>query len=85
MKTLEIENANISLAAGARTASEEPLVLTDHGRPVSVLLPLENTDIETASLSSNPRFLELIDRSRSRLRNEGGVPSDEVRRQLGLG
>jgi prevent-host-death family protein len=84
MKTLELDDANISLAEGAQRACEEPIVLTDHGRPVAVLLPLENTDIETAYLSSNRRFLELIERSRSRLRSEGGIPSDEVRRRLGL-
>ena len=85
MKTVEVEDADTSLAECARKARNEPVVVTDHGRPIAVLLPLENTDLETASLSSNRRFLELIERSRSRLRQEGGVPSDEVRRQLGLG
>ena len=83
MKTIEMEDANMSLAECARKLSE-PFVVTDHGQPVAVLLPLENTDLETASLSSNPRFLELIERSRSRLSREGGIPSAEVRRRLGL-
>jgi hypothetical protein len=30
------------------SAGEEPLILTAHGKPVAVLLPLENTDLETA-------------------------------------
>jgi antitoxin (DNA-binding transcriptional repressor) of toxin-antitoxin stability system len=85
MKTVELDDANMSLAECARKASEEPFVVTDHGKPVAILLPLENTDLETASLSSNPRFLELIERSRSRRDREGGVPSNEVRRRLGLG
>lgn len=79
-----MDDAQASLAEYARGSRQEPLVVTDHGTPVAVLLPLENVDLETASLSSNPRFLELIERSRSRLSVEGGMPADEVRRRLGL-
>ena len=74
----------MSLADYARKVSEEPFVVTDHGKPVAVLLPLENTDLETASLSSNPRFLELMERSRSRRNREGGIPSADIRRRLRL-
>jgi antitoxin (DNA-binding transcriptional repressor) of toxin-antitoxin stability system len=84
MKTVEIDKATMSLAECAREASQEPLVVTDQGKPVAVLLPLENTDLETASLDSSPRFLKLIEHSRSRMRQEGGIPSAEVRRRLGL-
>lgn len=84
MKTLEIDEATMSLAQCVRETSREPLVVTDHGKPVAVLLPLENTDLETASLNSNPRFLKLIEHSRSRLREEGGISSAEVRRRLSL-
>lgn len=84
MKTVEMDNATMSLADCARAAGQEPLVVTDHGRPVAVLLPLENADLETASLSSDPRFLKLIERSRSRISKEGAISSAEVRWRLGL-
>ncbi|MDP2998296.1 MAG: type II toxin-antitoxin system prevent-host-death family antitoxin [Bryobacterales bacterium] len=84
MKTVEIDKATMSLADCAREVSQEPLVVTDHGKPVAVLLPMENTDLETASLNSNPRFLKLIEHSRSRITQEGGISSAEVRRRLGL-
>ena len=84
MKTVEIDNATMSLADCARQASLEPLVITDHGTPVAVVLPIENTDLETASLNSSPRFLKLIEHSRSRMRQEGGISSAEVRRRLRL-
>ena len=84
MKTVEIDKATMSLADCAREVSQEPLVVTDHGKPVAVLLPMENTDLETASLNSNPRFLKLIEHSRSRMRQEGGISSAEVRRRLSL-
>jgi hypothetical protein len=60
------------------------LVVTEHGKPVAVLLPLVNADLETVSLSSSPRFLELIERSRLRLAEEGAVSPEDVRRQMGI-
>jgi prevent-host-death family protein len=84
MKTVELDEANMSLADSARNAAKEPLIVTDHGTPVAVLLPLDNTDLETASLSSNPDFLRLIERSRSRAKQEGAISTEEVRRRLGL-
>ena len=82
MKIIEMDQATQTLAECARVAGEEPLVVTRQGKPVAVILPLENADLETVALSSNPRFLELIERSRSRLAEEGGLSSEEVRRRL---
>ncbi len=84
MKTVEMDKATKTLGECAREAGTEPLVITQQGKPVAVLLHLENADLETVSLSTNPRFLELIERSRSRLTEEGGLSSEEVRRQLGM-
>jgi antitoxin (DNA-binding transcriptional repressor) of toxin-antitoxin stability system len=83
MKTIELEKATKTLGESAREAGTEPLVVTQSGKPVAILLPLGNADLETVSLSTNPRFLELIERSRSRLAEEGGLSSEGVRRQLG--
>jgi antitoxin (DNA-binding transcriptional repressor) of toxin-antitoxin stability system len=82
LKTVEIHQATKSLADSAREAGTEPLVITEHGKAVAVLLPLENADLETVSLSTDPKFLQLIERSKSRLAEEGGLSSEEVRRQL---
>jgi hypothetical protein len=42
-------------------------------------------DIERVSLSSNPQFLEIIDRSRQQQKAGKVVSSEEVRKKLGLG
>jgi len=84
VKTIEMDKATRPLGECARDAGSEPLVVTEGGKPVAVLLPLENADLETASLSTNAGFLELIERSRSRLSEEDGLSSEEVRQQLGL-
>ena len=72
--------------------SEESVTLTVGGRPVAIIQPLvplvlieaEETDLESVSLSTNPQFLELIERSRQRHKVEGGISSEEMRRRLGL-
>jgi antitoxin (DNA-binding transcriptional repressor) of toxin-antitoxin stability system len=84
MKSVEIDDATQTLAESARAIDGEALVVTEHGKPVAVLLPLGNTDLETVSLSSNAQFLGLIERSRLRLAEEGAQSPDDVRRQLGI-
>jgi antitoxin (DNA-binding transcriptional repressor) of toxin-antitoxin stability system len=82
MKVIERANATASLAEYAAEISKGTVIVTDQGQPVAALVAIENTDLETASLSTNPKFLELIERARSRARTEGGISSEEMRRRL---
>ncbi len=84
MKIVEISEAQATLAEYASGLTEDPVIITNNGQPIAALVTLENVDIETISLSSNPKFLELIERSRSQRRSEGGVSSTEMRHRLGL-
>lgn len=43
---------------------------------------VDGIDLESVSLSSNSVFLDLIERSRARHREEGGVSSEELRRRF---
>ena len=84
MKTLELTEATAPLAEYARDVEREPIVLIVNGKPIAVLLAIEGVDLETMELSNNPKFLALIERSRKRHSEEGGISSDEMRRRLGL-
>lgn len=84
MKTLEMKEASAPLSEYAREVKEEPLILTVGGKPVAALVPLENADLETATLSTHPKFLALIERSRAQQKKEGGIPGTEIRRRLKL-
>ena len=57
MKTLEMSKATAPLADYARDVDKEPVIVTEHGRPVAALMPIENADRETVSLSTNAQFL----------------------------
>ncbi|HZY09995.1 MAG TPA: type II toxin-antitoxin system prevent-host-death family antitoxin [Bacteroidota bacterium] len=84
MKTLEISKATYSLAAYTRKVKREPVVVTRNGKPVAALVSVPNADMETVSLSNNPRFLALIERSRARQYAEGGISPREIRKRLKL-
>jgi len=82
--TLEVAEANEPLATYVEQTKLAPLVLTENGQPVAVIVAIHNADMETVSLSQNPEFLAIIERSRQRQKEDGGLSSDEVRRRLGL-
>lgn len=83
MKVIRIEDAKKSLAEYA-AASKEAVVVTSNGKPIAALMPLEDADMETISLSTNPKFLRIIERSRKRQREEGSISSDQMRRRRGI-
>jgi prevent-host-death family protein len=83
-QVLEIASATEPLAKYVEQTERGPVVLTKKGRPVAVIVGLENTDMESVSLANNPEFLAIIERSRARQQREGGLSSEEVRHQLGL-
>jgi len=84
MKVIEMSNAKATLAEYAKNVVNEPVVVTSDGKPVAALLSIDDIDLETVSLSTNPDFLAIIEHSRARLRAEGGISSQEMRRRLGL-
>ena len=82
MKILDRTKATASLAEYARAVKKEPLILTVRKKPVAALISLENADLETVTLSTHPKFLALIERSRGRRKSEGGITASELRRRL---
>ena len=85
MKTLEVVKATAPLADYAQNLGEEPVILTVDGRPVAALISIEDVDWDTVALSHHPQFMEIIERSRKRHEEEGGISSEEMRRRLGIG
>ncbi len=84
MKMLEMTKATAPLVKYAQDVSKEPLILTANGKPIVVLMSIEDVDWETVTLSTHPQFLALIKQSRERQKAEGGISATELRRRLGL-
>lgn len=84
MRTVDIKKATGSLADYAKGVRKDPVVVTRKGRPLAALMPLKNTDEETATLSTHPGFVALIERARVRHEKEGGMTSVELRKQVAV-
>ena len=84
MKVIEKAKATASLADYTTRVKRNPVIITRKGKPIAALISIENADLETVTLSNNPKFLQLIERSRARQSKEGGISSDEMRRRLGV-
>ncbi len=82
MKTVELDEATGALAKYAQEVAKEPVVVLDHGKPIAALVAIENADLETVSLSSNPKFFAILERSRARHQAEGGISAEEMRRRM---
>jgi hypothetical protein len=65
-----------------RKLFRELVVSVREGGAILRGVPSENADPETTTLSTHPRFIALIERSRARQRAEGGISSAEMRRRL---
>jgi len=84
MKTKTVEISDTTLKELAHLTEAEPIIAMHEGTPAYAIIPLDEFDYETWALSENEDFMAIIERSRERYRQEGGVPLDEVSRQLGL-
>jgi PHD/YefM family antitoxin component YafN of YafNO toxin-antitoxin module len=82
MKVVQKAQATATLAAYREEVGNGPVVVTNQGKTVAVLVSIENADMETVTLSTNRQFLELIERSRVRARTEGGISGEEMRRRF---
>lgn len=85
MKTLKLTEITGSLSDIARKGLREPVFVTKRGKPVIALVPLTKyDDWESVSLSTNPRFLAIIERSTAAHKPGTGISTDEMRRRLRL-
>lgn len=76
MKTVEISEVGSLLEKYDKT--EEPLILTRNGQPVAALFPIEDADLETLSLSMNPKFISIIEKSRKSQEEEGRIFLEDI-------
>ena len=85
MKTLKLTEITGSLSDIARKGLREPVLVTKRGKPVIALMPLTKyDDWESVSLSTNPRFLAIIDRAAAAHKPGTGISTAQMRRRLGL-
>jgi prevent-host-death family protein len=66
MKQLTLEQLSEQLQDCVRSAQKEQILITDNGKPIALLLGLENTDLEQFNLQLSAQFWEMISDRRKR-------------------
>ena len=61
---------------------EETVIVVHKGVALAAFIPPENVDYEAVDLSTNPKFIEILERSRTRYQEEGGISGEEMRRRF---
>jgi prevent-host-death family protein len=84
MKALELSEATASLSDYARKARRETLILTERGKAVAAVVPLDDEDYFSMRLANNPEFAAIIERGRAQYKKKGGISLEEMRRKYGL-
>ncbi len=84
MTRVEFKKASGRLSNYAEKARKDPVIIVKRGKPFAAVVPIRNADEETVALSISRKFLRVIERSRARLRKQGGISADELRRRLGI-
>ncbi len=83
MITIDLSEVS-ALAPHVQPGSHEPIVVTLDGQAVAAVLPASDEEVEDLLLSVNAQFQAILERSQRRFDTEGGMSSEEVRRELGL-
>jgi PHD/YefM family antitoxin component YafN of YafNO toxin-antitoxin module len=76
MRTVEISEI-ASLMENYET-TKLPLILTRNGQPVAALFSVEDVDMETFSISINPKFVRIIEESRKSQKEEGRIFLEDI-------
>ena len=83
MKIAPIAEVKARFSAYLKASTEGPIIVTRHGKPVAVLLSVEDEDeLERLVLAYSPKFRTILDTSRQQIRDTGGLEHEEFWRQV---
>jgi len=74
----ELKNRTSEILRAVREERAE-YVVTYQGRPMAVLLPIDDEDLEDYVLSHHPQLVELRERAREAIRQGEFVTAEELR------
>ncbi len=64
--TIDMTEADHPVTDDIQHSESEPTVVMREGKPIAVVVSIDDVDMESLSLSSNPQFLAMIGTRQSR-------------------
>jgi prevent-host-death family protein len=83
MKIAPLAEVKDRFSAYIDESRNAPIVVTRNGKPVAMIIGIEDEDdLDALLLVHNPRFVQLLEEARQRVRSTGGVSLSEMRGRL---
>ncbi len=83
MKIASVANIKARLSAYLNESKEGPVVVTRNGKAIAVLLAVTDDDeLERLVLAHSPKFQALLEKSRRRIEETGGIPHEQFWREV---
>jgi len=77
MKIASIAEIKSRFSAFLKASEQGPVVVTRNGKPVAVLLSLEDEDeLDRLVLAYSPRFRSILEAAREQVRSGSGIPHE---------
>jgi prevent-host-death family protein len=84
MKIASIAEVKANLSAYVKASEEELVVITRNGKPVAVLLPMEDDEeLERLALAHSKRLQAILTEARHQITTTGGIPHADFWREMG--
>jgi prevent-host-death family protein len=78
MKIASVAEVKAQFSAFLKASEEGPVVVTRNGRPVAVLLGIQDEDeIERLLMAYSPRLRAILDQSRQQIREGKGISHED--------
>ena len=82
MRIAPIAEVKARFSAYVRASTDGPVVVTRHGKPVAVLLSVEDEEeLERLVLAYTPKYQAILDTARRQIRETGGMRHEEFWRE----
>ena len=63
-------------------SQQEKIIIAENGRAIAVLVPLEESDLESLALSYNTELYQILTEAEERIQKIGGIKHDDFWRSL---